>query len=280
MHEYGGGAWSVRGGVLWFADSATQRLHRLGDDGVAVVLTPEPSVPRGCATPTATCRPTARWCCASSEDHAAAGEVQQHDRPPRRRPRRRRRRSSWRARTSCPARAGDPTVAAYCWLEWDHPDMPWDATRLIVDAGGRRTVVAGGPSGSRWSSRRGRPTGRCGSAATAPASGACTAGRPRTASRRWSISAATSASPRGCSASPASPSSTARSVAFVYVEDGLDRLGVRLADGTIVTLDTPFTVIDGLTASGSTLHFIAAVADDGVSRREPRGRRRRRRAIR
>ena len=28
---------------------------------------------------------------------------------------------------------------AYCWLEWDHPDMPWDATRLTVDEGGVRT---------------------------------------------------------------------------------------------------------------------------------------------
>jgi dipeptidyl aminopeptidase/acylaminoacyl peptidase len=32
---------------------------------------------------------------------------------------------------------------AYCWLEWDHPDMPWDATRLVVDEGGVRTIVAG-----------------------------------------------------------------------------------------------------------------------------------------
>ena len=37
-----------------------------------------------------------------------------------------------------------PDGSAFCWLEWDHPDMPWDATRLVVDHGGRRTVVAGG----------------------------------------------------------------------------------------------------------------------------------------
>ena len=55
-----------------------------------------------------------------------------------------------------------PDGAAFCWLEWDHPDMPWDATRLVVDEGGRRTMVAGGgeresvgqptwaPDGSLW----------------------------------------------------------------------------------------------------------------------------------
>ena len=37
-----------------------------------------------------------------------------------------------------------PDGDAFCWLEWDHPDMPWDAARLVVDDGGARTVVAGG----------------------------------------------------------------------------------------------------------------------------------------
>ena len=56
-----------------------------------------------------------------------------------------------------------PDGGAFCWLEWDHPDMPWDATRLVVDrAAATRTVVAGGderesicqptwaPDGSLW----------------------------------------------------------------------------------------------------------------------------------
>ena len=38
VHEYGGGAWWVAGGVLWFADWATQRLHRVGPDGEPVAL--------------------------------------------------------------------------------------------------------------------------------------------------------------------------------------------------------------------------------------------------
>ena len=33
VHEYGGGAWWVREGVLWFTDWATQRLHRVAPGG-------------------------------------------------------------------------------------------------------------------------------------------------------------------------------------------------------------------------------------------------------
>ena len=33
VHEYGGGAWWVAEGVLWYADWATQRLHRLDPGG-------------------------------------------------------------------------------------------------------------------------------------------------------------------------------------------------------------------------------------------------------
>ena len=47
VHEYGGAAWWVRDGVLWFADWATQRLHRVGPGGEPVALTPESVIPRG-----------------------------------------------------------------------------------------------------------------------------------------------------------------------------------------------------------------------------------------
>ena len=33
VHEYGGGAWWAHRGVLWFADWATQRLHRVEPGG-------------------------------------------------------------------------------------------------------------------------------------------------------------------------------------------------------------------------------------------------------
>src|SRR5829696_7318206 len=48
VHEYGGGAWTVSGGVLWFTEFTDQRLYRLapGTQG-PVAVTPEPDVPSG-----------------------------------------------------------------------------------------------------------------------------------------------------------------------------------------------------------------------------------------
>jgi len=46
VHEYGGGAWWARAGVVWFANWADQRLYRLGPGGDPVPLTPEPATPR------------------------------------------------------------------------------------------------------------------------------------------------------------------------------------------------------------------------------------------
>ena len=44
-----------------------------------------------------------------------------------------------------------PDGEAICWLEWDHPDMPWDGTRLMVAS----------PTAAASGARRRRP-GRVG----------------------------------------------------------------------------------------------------------------------
>ena len=46
-HEYGGGAWWVRGHSLWFANWEDQRLYRLTGRAMPVPVTPEPDAPRG-----------------------------------------------------------------------------------------------------------------------------------------------------------------------------------------------------------------------------------------
>jgi hypothetical protein len=48
VHEYGGGAWWARNGVLWVAAWDDQRLYRVDPQaGSMDPLTPEPAVPRG-----------------------------------------------------------------------------------------------------------------------------------------------------------------------------------------------------------------------------------------
>ena len=65
VHEYGGGAWWVAGGVLVHSDRADERLYRRDADGVPVVITPAPGAHGPCGTPTAGPPLTAGGTCAS-----------------------------------------------------------------------------------------------------------------------------------------------------------------------------------------------------------------------
>ena len=144
VHEYGGGAWWVRGGVLWFADWATQRLHRLEVGGSADrAHTGARGAPRA---PVRRRRRASRRHLAPLRPGGAPRRRprgDQHHRAPAR-PRAEHPRGRW---WTGPDFVSDPRWrpdgGAFCWLEWDHPDMPWDATRLVVDDHGARTVVAG-----------------------------------------------------------------------------------------------------------------------------------------
>ena len=142
VHEYGGGAWWVRDGVLWFADWATQRLHRLGTGGVPAPLSPEPAGSRGLRYADGDVSPDGTAVLCVQEEHNADGDVvntivRLDAAVP----------SSPEAVVAGPDFVSNPRWradgGAYCWLEWDHPAMPWDATRLVVDVAGERTVVAG-----------------------------------------------------------------------------------------------------------------------------------------
>ena len=42
VHEYGGGAWWVRDGVIWYVEWADQRLRRIEPGAEPVAVTPEP----------------------------------------------------------------------------------------------------------------------------------------------------------------------------------------------------------------------------------------------
>ena len=143
VHEYGGGAWWVRDGVLWYADWSTQRLHRLVPGEKSIALTPEPDVHRGLRYADGDLSPDGTTILCVQEEHQADGSeatntiVRLAAHEP----------SLPEVVVRGPDFVSDPRWrpdgAAFCWLEWDHPDMPWDATRLVVDEGGQRTIVAG-----------------------------------------------------------------------------------------------------------------------------------------
>ncbi len=150
VHEYGGGAWTVSGGTLWFTEFTDQRLYRL-DAGSPepVAVTPEPPVPAGVRHADFAVTPDGGLLAVREthpEAHSSAADVVNEivrieaD-------------GSTSVLVSGPDFVSDPRLApdgvTLCWLQWDHPDMPWDAARLVVRASdGSEHVIAGGPGES------------------------------------------------------------------------------------------------------------------------------------
>jgi dipeptidyl aminopeptidase/acylaminoacyl peptidase len=142
VHEYGGGAWTAAAGVLWFTDFADQRLYRVAPGGKPEAVTPEPEVPSGVRH--ADLRVDGDGVLAVRETHTASGAATEvvneivrvaAD-------------GGTEVLVTGPDFVSDPRRSpdgSLAWLQWDHPDMPWDAAQLVVRApDGTETVVAGG----------------------------------------------------------------------------------------------------------------------------------------
>ncbi len=149
VHEYGGGAFTVDAGRVWYAEFSDQRWYRRDLDGGVAPITPGDGRRFADAAPD----PLRQRLLAVCEDPRAEGEpeaaivalpsdglaepevlVQGADfyASPR------------------PAPAGDRLA----WLAWDHPNMPWDGSGLwLADLGpdgrpGPARQLAGGPDES------------------------------------------------------------------------------------------------------------------------------------
>lgn len=146
-HEYGGAPYRVDSGDLVYSEFSDQRLFRLGPNGTAAPLTSEP--PRSQSVRFADAvRSADGLLIAVRETHPAEGEAVNElvtigpDG------------AVEVLATGCdfystPRLSLDGTRLA--WIEWDHPNMPWDGTRLLVaDAANPddRRVIAGGPDES------------------------------------------------------------------------------------------------------------------------------------
>jgi dipeptidyl aminopeptidase/acylaminoacyl peptidase len=129
VHEYGGGAYTAAGGTVVFSNLADGRLYRL-DPGDAE---PQPITPEG-ALRFADLRfdPGRRRFLAIREDHSAddddptssivAVPLDGEHAP----------RVLYEGPDFLAAPRLAPDGTRLAWLEWDLPDMPWDASRLRV----------------------------------------------------------------------------------------------------------------------------------------------------
>ena len=130
VHEYGGGAWWVGDGTLWYVGDTDQRLRRLDADGTLTYLTPEPAVPKSVRFADGRATPDKAWFVCVRETHSNDGHEPVND-------------------LVAVAGDGSGTVAVLAtgadfyssprlssdgtnltWVQWDHPNMPWDATEL------------------------------------------------------------------------------------------------------------------------------------------------------
>jgi dipeptidyl aminopeptidase/acylaminoacyl peptidase len=252
VNEYGGGAWTVANGVLYFSNDPDRRLYRL-DGGGPVALTPEGAWRYGDGAIDA----RGRWI-GVREDHSGGGEPV-HEIV-----------AVTPAGTSVLAHGHDffssPRVSAtgrLAHLAWDHPNMPWDGTPLYVDGG----AVAGGPAESifqpEWSpdgaalffvSDR---TGWWNLYRWDAATGETRAIAPREAefgAAQWVLGMSTYAF------------AGADRIVCAYSEGGLGRLAaIDVASGAFRPIETPYTEISSVRAEGEVVVFRGASATQPAS---------------
>jgi dipeptidyl aminopeptidase/acylaminoacyl peptidase len=281
VHEYGGGAWTVAGGVVWFTDFADQRLYRVAaGEGEPVAVTAEPALPAGVRHADLRVTPDGSAVVAVRETHAESGAAAdvvhevvrvQED-------------GTTTVLVSGPDFVSDPRLSAdgrwLAWLQWQHPDMPWDAAELVVRGpDGTETVVAGGRSGAApesvvqptwaadgslwfladrtdfWSLYRWRPGG---AAELVVDTGSDIAGP------QWVFGQ-----------SRYTLLGDGR-VVLAYGRDGADRLAVRSTDGTLREFDLDHAAFGQLAAAGTAVVCVAGgpasepvvlrvAADDGTT---------------
>ncbi len=271
VHEYGGAAWWVRDGVVWFADWADQRLYRLAPGGAPEPITPEPATPRADRYADGDVAPDGATIVCVRERHAgpSAADVRNEV-----------------VRLSADALlepevlvSGPDFVAAprlspdgrtLAWLQWNHPSMPWDDTELVVRdlASGEETVVAGGPGESVLEPRF-------------EPDGSLLFVSDRTDwwnLYRWTPGSDIAPVVR-LDAEIGVPAWVFGSARYARLDDGRvvyarwrngrDGLAVRQIDGTLVDLDVPFSAIAAVRAAGPDAVVVVAgspTAEPGVHR--------------
>src|SRR5439155_1523085 len=150
VHEYGGGAYLVRDGVVWFTNFEDQRLYRQDPRHPPVAITPAEDIRHADLV----FDPRHQRLIAIREDHTtdmpqAVNTIVSLD-PTGKTPAR----TLVQANDFYSSPRVSPSGTHLAWTTWNHPNMPWDGTELWVaqlapDGGvADARLVAGGPDES------------------------------------------------------------------------------------------------------------------------------------
>jgi dipeptidyl aminopeptidase/acylaminoacyl peptidase len=131
VHEYGGRAWWTHGSTVFFANWADQRVYRQEPGGEPVAITAEPEIPRGMRYADGIVSSDGKAIICVRERHVEGreafnelvifptdGSVEPDDIV------------SGNDFYSNPRVS--PDGERFAWLEWSHPNLPWDGTFLYV----------------------------------------------------------------------------------------------------------------------------------------------------
>ena len=304
-HEYGGGAWWVRGRhTVWFANWDDQRLYQLTARAMPSAVSPEPEAPRGDRWAGGVFDASGRWLLVVREHHPPArGRPEAGGRGPSGPPAEPARAGDTplatpadvvneivvfdttgelepRALVSGPDFVSDPRLAAdgarLCWLQWNHPDMPWDGTELVVadvdwtDTGPRLanpTVVAGRPhrasggtsDGESVFQPRWHPDGSLWFVSDRTGWGNLYRWAGGEVEPRVQMEAEIGVPQWVFGQSRYAFTADGR-VVFAYQSDGLDHLAVAAPDGSTDDLELPYTSIAAVEGAGDGVVFIGASA--------------------
>lgn len=272
VHEYGGGAWWVAGDTVWFADWADQRLYTLTASATPVPVTPEPAVARGDRWADGCVTTDGRWALVVREHHPAGGgpaevvnEIVVVDATGRRAP---------RVLVTGPDFVSDPRISPdgtrLCWLQWSHPDMPWDGTELCVaelqagDDGpalGIPEVVAGRPAEESVSEPRWADDGSLWFISDRSNWWNLYRWAPGTGSVEAMVTMdAEIGGPQWVFGQSSYAFLSDERTVFASARNGLGYLAIRLADGAVVDLDVPCTSFASIHADGDRVVFVGASA--------------------
>ena len=278
VHEYGGGAWWVADGVLVHVDRSDERLVRREPgrpDVEPMVLTPPSDLARGLRYADGRITPDGQWSICVRESHVDGGAEPANELVAVAMD------GSWRVEVlvSGPDFVSNPRVSPdgqhLVWIQWDHPDLPWDDTTLWVGdlcAAGhltgqrqvaRPTGVDGHDSGESFFQPEWRDDGvlhvvtdRDGwwhlyrQDPSTEDLERLTTGNFEVATPQWVFGLSRYAL-------------VGDDVWFARREDGMDRLAVLSADGTVTEVEplstsAPATSIGSLAAHGNGVVLVAA----------------------